>query len=81
MAKEYRKKINQEDYLKNGLMRKINAAIKAHAHKNYILFKMVISKSDATRCPTRKHQARNSSLYKETPDFMINLEREHLPTF
>jgi len=54
MGKEYRKKIYQEEYLKNGLMRKINAAIKAHAHKNYILFKMVISKNDATRCLYKK---------------------------
>ena len=54
MVKEYRKKINKEDYLKNGLMRKINAAIKAHAHKNYILFKKVISKNDANRCIYKK---------------------------
>ena len=58
MAKIYVKKVNRENYLKHGIINKIKKAIKAHADKNYILIKKVISKTDAQKCKLKTESSK-----------------------
>ena len=53
-GKPTRQKANRKSYLQNGITNKIKKAIKEHKDKKYILIKMVISKSDAQKCITKK---------------------------